>query len=185
MAIESGWNSTNTPTLHHPGPGRVYFGVTLLGTTRGPPSFDPGIETRNLPFDGKTSDISGLTRVTRYNAVITATLLEMNLANLEDLFQNSSTATAGQRNTITPVDTGVYLTSVANVRVIWKAAGNNGRRKEVRFPLADVRLTQISGGAGDDEVMWAFEARALADPAGNINDCPFKLIDEDIDPAVP
>lgn len=184
MTIPSGFNSTNTPTLHYPGPGRVYIGSTLLGTTRGAPSFDPGEERRNLPFDGKTSDVSGLTRVVRWAPVITATLLEMNLANLEDLFQNSSTATASQRNTITPADAGTYLTAVANVRVIWVAA-SNGRRKEVRFALADIRLTQISGGDAADEVAWAFEARALASPSGSINDCPFVMIDEDIDPAVP
>lgn len=184
MTIPSGFNSTNTPTLHFPGPGRVYFGTTLLGTTRGAPSFDPGIETRNLPFDGKTSDVSGLTRIVRYNAIITATLQEMNLTNLEDLFQNSSTATAGQRNTITPADAGTYLTAVANVRTIWVAA-SNGRRKEVRFALSDVKITQISGGAADDEVLWAFEARALASPSASVNDCPYVVIDEDIDPAIP
>lgn len=184
MSIPSGFHGTNTPTLRHPGPGRLYIGTTLFGTTRGAPSFDPGEERRNMPFDGKGTDVEGLTYIVRWAPVITATLLEMNLANLEDLFQGSSTATAGQRNTITPSDTGPYLPVVANVRVIWVAAAN-GRRKEVRFAKADVRLTQVSGGAADDEVLWQFEARALAPQVPGINDCPFVLIDEDIDPAVP
>jgi hypothetical protein len=146
--MPSGINA-ETFTKIIPGGAKLYVGATMYGTTRGPGAFDKGETIRNVPFDGKVADVSGLDRIVYRLPTITVTLLELTAAKIAALTPGSTTATVGAVTEITPGAAQVFLTALTDVRLIWKQADNTFIG--IRFSKARAEMRGLGGGGADDE----------------------------------
>src|SRR5574337_953607 len=93
--------------------GVLYVGATPagMGATRGGIKFDPGATMRNVPFDGKTTDIAGLDRITDYNAKITGKMIDLSGPSLQQLHPGSTSSDSGSEHIVTPIDATVMLSA--------------------------------------------------------------------------
>jgi len=158
--------------------GVLYVGASPLGmgATRGGIKFDPGAEMRNVPFDGKTTDIAGLDRVTAYNAKFTGKMIDLSGPSLQRLNPGSTSSDSGSEHIITPIDAtvmlaaGDYLTDVK-----WIGRAQTGGTVEVLFAHAIVEKFSVSGtDKAEAEVDISIKA-VLAATETNLNACPFTM----------
>lgn len=151
----------------------VFFG---WGATRGGINFDPAKEVRNIPFDGKTSDIEGLDRVLRYAPVLTFNVIDLSLAMLGRLEPGSTTDSSGSSSRVVPINATVIFSANAYTKdVLWiSRTRDDGRIAVVAIPRGLVKASKYTA-APDNETEVAVEIMAVipAD-ATDINVAPYR-----------
>src|SRR3954469_23376995 len=76
--------------------------ATPWGVSMGDLSFDPGIERKQVSFDGQRSAIVGLDRTVGFAPKISGTMKELSTARLTGLYEPASTSAGTNPTTITP-----------------------------------------------------------------------------------
>lgn len=66
-------------------------GATKLGATRGGAKFTTGKEMEHILVDGNVFPVKGLERIRKYTPVLTVTLIEVSLPNLQAMLGSSDT----------------------------------------------------------------------------------------------
>jgi hypothetical protein len=162
--------------------GVLYVGSTVFGATKGGLTFDPGVEYRNIEFDGKRSAIKLLDRKMMMTPKISGTVLELAAGNVAKLEPGATVATTGAwtgSTSYAPKRAAGLLVAgdyVDNVRAIWLRG--NGAFVQVRFPSALIMKYDIQSQDAE-EVSIAIEIEARLDTAvsgfGNVGDVPFRI----------
>lgn len=114
--------------------------LVAVGGTRGGLKFNAGKEYRQVPYDGKRSDVVvGLTRVTMMKPTITGTLLLFN----EDTIRMMEAGSTGSTLTVTPIPAGqmFVLGSYHKFECTWARSG--GGTVVVTFPYGYVESYEI------------------------------------------
>lgn len=138
-------------------------GVAPFGPSAGNWSFDPGIERRNVEFDGKRSPVMGLDRTTGFMPKFTGSLKKLGATDIATVEPASTSAVAGGVTTYTPKKAGVLLVAgdyLTNVRIVWPRG--SGGYAWVKFPKALVTKYDIKG-ADKDEASISIEIEARLD----------------------
>jgi hypothetical protein len=117
------------------GPGYLFVGNTHLAISRGGLSFEPQVEMRNIPYDGKHADVAELDWITFSGAVISGTFLTRFIRSTTFEAGSVSSDPGGNIETlITPQAAGELLGSgeyLTNVRLYFPDTG-----WQIRFPKA-------------------------------------------------
>ena len=117
------------------GPGFLFVGNTHLAISRGGISFEPEVEMRNIPYDGKRADVAELDWIAFCGAVLSGTFLTRFIKST--IFEPGSASASGSGNVdtvITPQEAGELLASgdyLTNVRLYFPDTG-----WQIRFPKA-------------------------------------------------
>ena len=157
--------------------GVLYVGTSVRGVSRGGLSFDPGKSWNNIEFDGKRSDVLGLHRVTKFEPVISGTMLEFDSAELVEYEPGLTSAGTGTV-VYTMKDAGTLLASgdyMTDVRLVFERGAQSGAYAAVHFPKALVRKWSVKG-VDNDVAEIAVEIVAVLDMSGGqLTDCPYKI----------
>lgn len=158
--------------------GLLYLANTLIAATRGGLRFNPGIEMRNVEFDGKRSDIGGLDRVTLYAPTIEGTLIEFGATEIGYLMPGAGVSVVGGVTTITPIDASVLITNaqlLTNLRALWPRG--SGGFAEVNFPKAICTQFGLEGEDNSEVgVPCTFAARLDMSVGGAVtDDAPYRI----------
>lgn len=146
------------------------------GATVGGLQFDPGKDVRNVPFDGKSSEIVGLHRTIKYDAKLSGKVKRGGPSLILDLEPGSSSdgSSGSDGNVVTlldartPWEEGDYLADVYYV----------GRQEDesimyVHMPFAFVSKYKLAT-KDNDEGEWDIEIMpALGPDETNLNKVPF------------
>ena len=62
--------------------GQLYVGAAVFGAFNGGLKFDPGVEYRNIEFDGKRSPITALDRKTAFMPSVSGTVIQLSTTNV-------------------------------------------------------------------------------------------------------
>lgn len=154
------------------GTGYLFRANTFQGISRGGLRFEPSVEKRNIPFDGKMADIDQLDWDTFSGAIITGTFIQFTgqLATYEP--GSSSAAGAGNVTTlITPKKSGLLYSasdSITNLRLVWPTKA--GGFVQVRFPKALCTQYTLAGQDRQEmEIQATFAARLSLATAAGVN----------------
>lgn len=158
--------------------GVLYVGSTPVGVSRGGLSFDPGRQLRNIPFDGKRSDVKGLDRVTGWASKISGTLLEFAGTDIQRLEPGATSAVVGGTTTYTPKGAGALYAAgdyLTDVRLIFERSG--GGYAAVYFPSGFVDKWGPLKGTDNAEAELQIEitARAVVAVAADVPKCPYLI----------
>lgn len=152
---------------------------TKIGVTAGAPDFDPGIDLRDIEFDGKRYRLKGLTRRVGFKPVMKGTLIEFGSATtgkqIQLLEPGSSTNTVTGTETITPKPTGALYAAgdyVTDLRWIFDRAG--GGYACIYFPFALCTKWSLKG-QDKQEAQVSFEFEAVGDPAAGLDIAPYLI----------
>jgi hypothetical protein len=153
-------------------------GASLIGVgpTRGGLKFNPGKTIRNIEFDGKTTSIAGLDRITEWNSEITGMMIDFSAENFGMYEPGNTSGSSGSALRISPLQATEFLAEGAYIYdLLWIGRAQDNRIKVVGFPCALVSQYDISAEdkseAGGNVT---FQARLPVD-ATNINECPFRI----------
>lgn len=159
--MPSGINA-ETFTKIIPGPAVLKVAGVPWGVSRGgiTASFETTI--RNVPFDGKVADVSGLDRVVGYVTRIEGTFLQIGATTLQRMELGVAGVLSGGVTTTTPLASQSFLTAgayVSDVELDYTQA--DGDVIQIELAKALVIYSGPSGGASDDEaaIDLTFEAR--------------------------
>ena len=154
----------------------IYYDVsstaTKIGVTRDGIDFQPNIEYRNVPFDGKRSDIELIDRIVSTGATLSFKLLEMNTTTLTHAEAGSALATSGTTVTLTPRVASTMLTAgqyITNLDAVWL----RGDSKTVRLRFARALCTNysiISRDNNETEISYTFTTRLSNSAAASSTD---------------
>jgi hypothetical protein len=148
---------------------RILLGPAVLkvdgvawGVSRGGVSVSFDTTIRNVPFDCKVADVSGLDRVVGYITRIEGTFLQLGATTLQRIEHGVAGVLSGGVTTTTPLAAQTFLTSgayVEDLELHYTAA--DGDVIEISFNMARVVYSGPSGGASDDEatIDLTFEVR--------------------------
>lgn len=158
--------------------GVLYVGSTPIGVSRGGLSFDPGRQVRNIPFDGKRSDVKGLDRITGWDAKISGTLLEFAGTDIARFEPGSTNATVSTTTTYTPKSAGTIFASgdyLTDVRLIFERAG--GGYAAVYFAQGFVdKWGPLKGSDNAEaEIGIQISARAVVAAAADVPKPPYVI----------
>jgi len=151
--------------------GQLYVGATVFGAFNGGLKFDPGVEYRNIEFDGKRSPITALDRKT-------ALMSTTNVLQIEP----GATVVAGGAWTgstsYMPKDAAGFLAAgdyLTDVRCVWLRGGGNF--VQVRFPSALCTKYDITSQDGAEiAIAITIEARLDMGVTGaQIGDAPYRI----------
>lgn len=154
------------------------FGVTVGGAT-----FEPGIEMRQVEFDGRRSDIEGMDRITMRTGVISGTML-MELPKHIPLIEPGTVITSGvspETALYTPKSASTLLTPdtdyLTNVLLLWTKA--DGTLAGVKMPRALGLFTQIAGeDKNEGKLQFRIEARLENGAAASSTDtAPYQYVE--------
>lgn len=138
--------------------------ATPWGVSMGDLSFDPGIDRKQVGFDGQRSPIVGLDRTVGFGAKISGTMKELSGARLTGLYEpGSSSAAGGGVTTITPKKAGILLVAGEYLSVVRLAfPRGSGGFAWVKFPKALLAKYDIKG-KDKDEALISVEIEARLD----------------------
>lgn len=158
--------------------GVLYVGSNPVGVSRGGLTFDPGRQIRNIPFDGKRSDVKGLDRVTGFAAKISGTMLEFAGTDIARAEPGSTNATVGGTTTYTPKGAGALFASgdyLVDVRLIFERSG--GGYAAVYFPSGFVEKYGPLKGTDNAEAEYSIEisARGVIAGASDVPKAPYAI----------
>lgn len=157
--------------------GVFMVGSTVIGATRGGMKFTEGKEIRHIEFDGLTTEIAGLHRITSYNTTMSGEMLDTTDAAISRYFPGS-TSDGSSDNLFTMKDaramfaTGDYLTNL-----IWKGQTSDGATENliVTFPRALV-LDPVLTTNDKNEGVWSITFKAVLDiNATDLEAAPFTI----------
>jgi hypothetical protein len=149
--------------------------LVAVGGTRGGLKFNPGIEIRAVPFDGKKSSrVVGLDRIVNRQPTITGTLLLINEQTLR-MFEPGG---SGSTLTVTPKAAGAMF-AVGDYKkfdVTWDRSG--GGTVVVTFPYGLVTQYEIgSQDQNEGEVPITIEAcQRLDDGSSTTGEVPYTIV---------
>lgn len=149
-----------------------------VGPSRGGLKFNPGKTTRNIEFDGKTTPIAGLDRITEWNAEITGMLIDLSAQNFGMYEPGNTSASSGSSLRIKPLQATEFLSVGSYLYdVLWIGRAQDNRIKVVGFPCAMVTQYDISSEDKNEAgVSVTIQAR-IPEAATNINECPFRIFE--------
>lgn len=140
--VPAGWPGYKKPRTQLVNAGVVYVGETAvgMGATEGGLTFDPGREMRNVPFDGKTTDVAGLDRVITYNSRITGRWKDISAEFIQMLEPGSASDGSSGTNTITPIIAHKFLTQgdyLKNVTFVGLCSDGKTRRVFMEWAIVE------------------------------------------------
>lgn len=146
-----------------------------MGPSRGGLTFNPGIERRNVEFDGKTTDIEGLDRVLRYNSTLSGGLIDFSRKSLGYYEPGSTSADSGSVTRIEPIAATVFLTAGAYLKdVLWISRNQDNRIKVVGFARALVNEYEVVGEQDNETIANVTIMAKLPSSVTDINQCPYR-----------
>lgn len=157
--------------------GIIRVGSTVVGATRGGMQFEEGKEMRHVEFDGKTTDIAGLHRITAYNTTMSGDFLDCSDAAIGRYFPGSTSD--GSTDNLWTMKaardlfvTGDYLT---NLQWVGQSSISGTETMVITFPRAFVE--QASFRTNDkDEGIWSVTFKAVLDVnATDLEAAPFTI----------
>jgi hypothetical protein len=153
------------------GTGYLFRANTFQGISRGGLRFEPSVEKRNIPFDGKMADVDQLDWDTFSGAIITGTFIQF-VGQLATYEPGSTSASGSSPVTtiITPKKSGLLYAAadyITNLRLVWPTTA--GGFVQVRFPKAMCTQYNLAGQDRQEmEIQATFAARSpLATAAGS------------------
>jgi hypothetical protein len=157
--------------------GMLYVGSTPVGwgPTRGGLTFDPGIETRDPEYDGKSTPIDGTLRVTKYNSKISGQILDKSALALGRLLPGY-TSDGSTNNVIKPRDARGFIATgdtLSDVLLLFR--GSDGAACGAWFKKAMVESWTLSA-EDNNEGLFDVSIVALLPTSDTPNDPPFRLI---------
>lgn len=140
--VPAGWPGYKKPASPLVNAGVVYVGETAvgMGATEGGLTFDPGKEIRNVPFDGKTTDVAKLDRVIVYNSRITGRFKDISETFIGYLEPGSASDGSAGKNTITPKTAHSFFQSgdyLRNVTFVGLCGDGSTRRVFMAWALVE------------------------------------------------
>jgi hypothetical protein len=147
-----------------------------MGITRGGVRFNPGVEIRNIPYDGKLTGIKGLDRIVNRDAQISFTLIEASNANLSAVIEAGGATPGTLQDSGVLFASGDYLTGLA---VEFTRPGATPTKFGYYFANAICTQYEVQGQGSDGEVEIAvtFSARLAHGATPDETDVPFTLFD--------
>lgn len=136
---------------------------TPWGVSMGDLSFDPGIDRKQVGFDGQRSSIVGLDRTVGFAPKISGTMKELSTTRLTGLYEPASSSAGTNPTTITPKKAGVLLVIgeyLTNVRLAFPRGA--GGYAWVIFPKALCVKYDVKG-KDKDEALISIEIEARLD----------------------
>ncbi len=172
----SGWTTT-LPAEVALDAAVMYVGATVMGATKGPPKWDPGIEEHQLEVDGISTPIEGAERVISYRPKITGTLVQVASATaIGRLLPGNTSGAVTGGTAYTPRNARTYFTPVTDyltdIRAVWEL-GDGESWFAIYLPKARITIHSIESVEKDVTLIpFTIEGRlaAAADP----NSAPFK-----------
>lgn len=177
---QTGYN-TNTPNKIAKGDGVVYTAFntstgsgTKIGVVRGGVRFNANPEVRNVPYDGKLTNVKGLDRIVMRTPTLAFTMLEATQGNLATLMEPGGATPSTFTDSGLFFDSGDYVTGLA---VMWLRA--DGTRFGYYFANALCTQFEAQGGGSDAEVEFAvtFEARLAHGATPDEGDVSYTLFE--------
>lgn len=165
------------PTAFVVDAGVFLVGSTPIGATRGGMQFDPGVVYRHVEFDGKTTDIAGLHRITEYNATMTADMMDLTDAAISRYFPGA-TSDGSANNLFTMKDardflvTGDYLTTL---KFVGQQSDGATENLIITFPRALVQINNIRTNDKDESLVNVTFKAVLDVNASNLEAPPFTI----------
>ena len=114
---DTGYN-TNTPSDILLDTGVLSMNGTVIGVSRGGLRFTPGIELRNIDYDGKKAPVRGLDRIVNRMPQFTGTMLEVGAANIRKFEPGGATPDITPKPQGEMFETADYLVRGFIVRVV-------------------------------------------------------------------
>jgi hypothetical protein len=151
--------------------GLLYVNSTIVGVSRGGLTFDPGIETRNIPYDGQKAPTKLLDRIIKRTPQITGTMLEADETQLRIFETGGATPNVTPKGQGTLFASGDYLT---NVDLVFNRG--DGGTVTIRFASALCTEYQIVGQVDSEaEVAVTFEARLVHGATPDESSVPYTI----------
>lgn len=160
----------------------LLVGSTPMGASDGGITFNPGREVRHVEFDGKTSEIAGLHRVTAYGPTITGRFKDLSGAAILR-YEPGSTSDGSSTNlfTMKPARdfwvTGDYLAAV-KLKGNRTPVGGVTKALVVNFAYAYVQSYQIITLDKDEADVELTLIGVLAPGATDLELCPYTYAEE-------
>lgn len=148
--------------------------LELIGGTRGGFTFSPGINVRNIEYDGKRSEhITGMGRITAYNATMSGTLIVFNAKVLRFL----SAGATGATNAVTLPEAGAVLPLAVYHKWQLLYSRGDGGTVAIDFPYGLVTEYTITGADNNEaEVSITIAAAQRRDDASSTDgEVPFTI----------
>jgi len=164
--------------------GALFVGVTPVGMSpsRGGITFDPGMVVRTVPFDGETTGVAGLQRITEYTSKFSGKLLDCSTASLMRLNPGSTSSDSGSDHIVTPKDATVMFVDGDYLKMVtWKCRRMSGGTHIVTFPVAYVekyKLASTDKSEGEYDVSIV-AVLAIGSTGTALNACPFTFNNQD------
>lgn len=152
---------------------------TKIGVTMGAPTFDPGVDLKDITFDGMRCRLKGLTRRVGFRPIIKGTLKEFGPAatgkQLAVIEPGSAEATASGVTTVTPKAAGgLYAAGDYLTDTRWIFDRGTSGFAAIYFPIALCTKWSLRG-QDKDEALIDFEFEAVGDPAVDLGTAPYLL----------
>lgn len=154
--------------------GVLMVGSNVIGATRGGLKFDPGITYRHVEFDGKTSDIEQLHRITEYNSTISGKMKDLTDAAISRYFPGA-TSDGSSNNLFTMKSARAFLGSgdyLSNVKLV--ASQSDGETIVVTFAKALVEKVSFTT-QDKDEADVEISIRAVLASSAALEAPPFTI----------
>jgi hypothetical protein len=152
--------------------------ATPWGVSMGDLSFDPGIDRKQVAFDGQRSSIVGLDRTVGFAPKISGTMKELSGTRLTGLYEpGSSSASGGGVTTITPKKAGILLVAGEYLSVVRLAfPRGSGGYAWVKFAKALLVKYDVKGKDKDEAVISIeIEARLDMSVAADTDVAPYVI----------
>lgn len=161
--------------------GQLYVGATVFGAFNGGLKFDPGVEYRNIEFDGKRSPVTALDRKTSFMPTVSGTVIQLSTTNVTQIEPGAVVNATGSWTGSTsymPKDAAGFLVAgdyLTDVRCVWLRGGGNF--VQVRFPSALCTKYDITSQDGAEiAIAITIEARLDMGVTGaQIGDAPYRI----------
>lgn len=157
--------------------GVFLVGSTPIGATKGGMQFDPGVEIRHIEFDGLSTEIAGLHRITKYTATMSAKVLDLTDAALSRYFPGA-TSDGSSNNLFTMKDarefwvTGDYLT---NLKFVQQQSDGSAESFVITFARAMVKVNSITTEDNNETVVDVTFTAVLDVGATDLEAAPYTI----------
>lgn len=151
--------------------------ATPFGTSRDGFNFDPGMTTREVPYDGGHAPYQGLARITEWNSTLKGKFLTVTPANQLAFSPGSSSDGSSGSNVITMKKAGNLFQSGDYGTHLWWIGRQqtDGTLFLIHFPLFYVgKWTIVS--KHNDEWLIDTEIRAVLPTGSDPQLCPFTQV---------
>lgn len=145
---------------------------SVMGVSRGGLRFDPGIDLRNLPYDGQKVATKGLDRIIKRSPMFVGTMLQASEADFNRYEPGGATPNITPKAQGLLFATGDYLTNLA-------LAYQTGNDETVTITFADsicVRYELVGNVDGEAEISVEFHARLAQGATPDESAVPYTIV---------